>query len=101
MSIQSLFPLMVNIKLNNRVIMSIGTRFISGVAHHYKDKFPKELEPYIEFDDYQRVISDINDILRMFWPCFAAMCIGYFFCPITLGLSLLIPKYNIDMSVVK
>ena len=65
---------------------------MTGVANTYDKSYPEELKPFIEFDDYQTVITDINDVITSFWPCIWAILIGYLFCPITIGLSLLIPK---------
>lgn len=70
----------------------LGNKFIGGISYHYKEYYPPELEAYIEFDDYQRIFTDINETVKSFWPWAFTICLGYFLCPFTLGLSLLMPK---------
>jgi len=65
---------------------------LGGISYHYKEQYFPELEPYIDFDDFQQVMTDINETVKSFWPCFFTICLGYVLCPVTLGLSLLLPR---------
>ncbi len=76
----------------NAVWFEFSGDTIGGIAYHYKEFYPPELEPYIEFDDYQKVMTDINETVKSYWPCFFTICMGYALCPVTLGLSLLLPR---------
>jgi Golgin subfamily A member 7/ERF4 family. len=81
-----------NLNLYNLIFK--GRAFVSGLSYSYKEYFPTEIEPYVSFDEYQRIITDINETLMTYWPCLFSLCLGYICCPFTLGLSLLIPKYR-------
>jgi len=69
---------------------------IGGIAYHYKEFYPPELESIIEFDDYQKVMTDINETVKSYWPCFFTICMGYVLCPVTLGLSLCLPRICVN-----
>jgi len=65
---------------------------VTGIAKEYDKSFPEQLSNQIDSEEYQRIMSSINDNLVIFWPCLTAILLGYLFCPITFGLSLLLPK---------
>lgn len=73
-------------------IPSTACPFITGLSPSYSENFPKELTPYITPSIYISSIRELNDMLSLFWPCLPARLFGYFCCPFTLGLSLLIPS---------
>ena len=66
--------------------------FITGLSLSYSEEFPTELAPYINQSEYINSIKELNDGLSLFWPCLPARIFGYFCCPFTLGLSLIIPN---------
>lgn len=78
------------------VIPATGTRFVNGVSNKYEGRFPKELQGLVDQDKYEEYMAHLNRKVRQFWPCCFAYYCGYGCLPLTLGLSLLIPRVCIN-----
>jgi len=78
------------------IIKPIGQTFINGLSSSYDETFPRELQPYIDENQYKKCIMDLNETLINYWPCFCARALGYFCCMCTMGLSFLMPNICIS-----
>lgn len=74
------------------LITPAGKTFVTGLASRYDEtgydpvklaRLPKE--------EYENMLSHINDVLYDRWPCLFCQLIGYCLCPCTLGLSFFCP----------
>lgn len=74
------------------LVSCTGSRFINGVSNQYDTKLPTILKGEVDEAKYTQHMNHINKKLQMYWPCTFAHCCGYLFAPVTLGLSLLIPR---------
>ena len=53
------------------VIIRPCTRtFVSGLASSYEEGFPEELRGLMEEVEFRNIMSDLNDVLINYWPCF-------------------------------
>ena len=67
--------------------------FISGLASTYSLKYDsKILKPLISKEQFTTMISSFNDSLTRYWPCGLSITVGYIFCPLSCGLSFLLPN---------
>ena len=65
---------------------------ITGIAKAYSFEYDhKILGEYMTESEFTAMMARINDALVRIWPCDLSILIGYILCPITCGLSFLIP----------
>ena len=74
------------------VIPSTGVRFVNGVSNQYSTELPPSLKNEVDEKKFVDHMEHLNFKLKMYWPCCFAYYCGYFCIPITLGLSLLLPR---------
>jgi hypothetical protein len=54
------------------------------------------LDGFIDREEYNTFINDINSALEKYWPCTFTFVLAYTFCIITAFLSLFLPKVCLD-----
>lgn len=69
------------------VLRPVSKTWVNGLSSSYDEQYPPMLEGRIETVEFKQTISEINDALFDYWPCFFCFGFGYFFCLCTLGLS--------------
>ena len=74
------------------VIPSIGVRFINGVSNQYSTELPPSLKNEVDEKKFVDHMEHLNFKLKMYWPCCFAYYCGYCCIPLTLGLSLFLPR---------
>ena len=66
---------------------------MTGLASTYSLKYDsKILKPLIPKEQFTSMISSFNDNLVRYWPCGLSITVGYIFCPLSCGLSFLLPN---------
>ena len=80
---------------------AVGQVFVDGMSNKYDDTFPPELEGRVDPAEFEKTITDLNNLLAAYWPCcWCFYLLGYGCCLCTAGLSLLAPRMCIaDVSV--
>ncbi len=81
------------------IVRSTGIRFVNGISNKYDAAFPEnltEIAPKVTKEKYQHYMSTLNRKIAQYWPCALAYYCGYLCVPLTLGLSLCIPKMCIN-----
>ena len=74
------------------IIQPIAKTWITGIAKAYSFEYDhKILGEYMTESEFTAMMARINDALVRIWPCDLSILIGYMLCPITCGLSFLIP----------
>ena len=61
-------------------------------SRYYTEYDPEILGPYVKEGEYEDLLVCINENLSHLWPCPLSLYIGYILCPLTLGLSFLLPN---------
>jgi hypothetical protein len=80
-------------KENTLIIGPAGKTFVTGLAKSYAGKYDRDiLGGRITEDDFKYMIDHLNSIISHFWPCNFAMYFGYLLCPLTCGLSFMVPN---------
>ena len=79
---------------------AVGQRFVDGMSNAYDDRFPPELEGRADPAEFEKSITQLNDLLKAYWPCcWCFYLCGYGCCLCTAGLSLFVPRMCIaDVS---
>ena len=74
--------------------------YINGFRSEYDGTYPKELEGYISEPDFRVIMDRLNLLTDTYWACDPSYYSGLILSPVTLGLSFLIPFYQIHTDMV-
>jgi hypothetical protein len=79
-------------------IKAAGQTFINGFPSQFSKDFPRQLESLLPESVFEDLIEKVNRTLEYYWPCQAAVTLGYLCLPCTCGLSLLVPRVCIQQA---
>lgn len=74
-------------------VPSVGFRQFYGISSSYCTKYPLELSGIVSREDFEDIISRLNETIRNHWPCHTCYLFGYGFSLCTFGLSMILPSY--------
>ncbi|KAM3132442.1 hypothetical protein pb186bvf_015401 [Paramecium bursaria] len=78
------------------MVRSTGGMYIFGPAKSYSMLYPQELLSYINQEDFESFISEVNESIKKYWPCFFTFIIAFGFALLTCFISLYLPKVCLD-----
>jgi hypothetical protein len=73
------------------IIRPNGTWFFNGISKTYSESYPENLKDHIGEEEWHKVMNKINDVGITYFPCTAALVLGYILSILTCFLSCCIP----------